>query len=81
MCESLHFSEKESELAFTTKPTSKELLTFGITVKTFRTAVRLLGTGAGFKLEHASLISTGCEHRTWRHGLPRLRKATRQPPS
>lgn len=38
MSQPLHFNEKESEVSFTTKPTYNVLHTYGVTVKTMRTA-------------------------------------------
>lgn len=56
MSETLHFDEKESEVVFTTKPTNEVLLTYGVTVKTMRIAISVLGTGAGANYVHPSLI-------------------------
>lgn len=55
----LHFTEEETEVPFLMKQTYEVLFTYWVTVKTMRTVISLLDTGAGLNFVHPSLISTG----------------------
>lgn len=59
MSELLHVHGKELEVALTKKLTYRVLLTYRVTVKTMRTAISLLNTGAGANYIQPSLIPNG----------------------
>lgn len=79
--ETLHITEKETEVVFTTKTTYKVLFTHKVTAKTMHTAIRTLDTETGANVVHSFLIPTWSQHRIRLHCLLGLQTDTTTSPA